>query len=145
MMFGRKKKTPSHIDTLIGSNTVITGDIQFTGGLRVDGRVCGNIIASGSEPHSMLVLSECGLVEGKIKVPHMIINGTVKGPIHADNDLELQGNARIVGDIHYKTVRIHQGAAVEGKMVRQENPQSEKLITLMAPVAEQKKPKESIE
>lgn len=144
-MFGRKKTTPSHIDTLIGSNTVVTGDIQFTGGLRVDGRVCGNISASGGEPHSMLVLSECGLVEGKIKVPYMIINGTVKGPIHADNDLELQGNARIIGDIHYKTVRIHHGAAVEGKMVRQENPQSEKLITLMAPVAEQKKPKESVE
>lgn len=144
-MFGRKKKTPSHIDTLIGSNTVINGDIQFTGGLRIDGRVCGNVIASESEPHSMLVLSERGLVEGKIKVPYIIINGTVKGPIHADNDLELQANARIVGDIHYKTVRIHQGAAVEGKMVHQENPQSEKLITFIAPVAEQKKPKESIE
>lgn len=144
-MFGQKKKTTSHIDTLIGSNTVVTGDIQFTGGLRVDGRVCGNIIASGNEPYSMLVLSECSLVEGKIKVPHMIINGTVKGPIHADNDLELQANARIVGDIHYKTIKIHQGAAVEGKMVRQENPQSEKLITLMTPVTEQKKPKESME
>lgn len=145
-MFGRKKKPLGQIDTLVGANTVITGDIQFSGGLRVDGRVCGNILATGDEPHAMLVLSEQGVIEGKIKVPHLIINGMVKGPVHADQDIELQPNARIIGDIHYKTVKIHEGAAVEGKMIRQESLQTEKLITLMAPPAvEQNKSTENPE
>ncbi len=144
-MFGRKNKIFSDIDTLIGANTVITGDIQFAGGLRVDGRICGNIVAAGSKPHPMLVLSERGVIEGKIKVPYMIINGTVKGPIHADESLELQPGARISGDIHYKTIKIHQGAAVEGKMVRQETPQPEKLITFVAPDVEQNKQRENTE
>ncbi len=141
-MFGRKNRVLSHIDTLIGSNTVITGDIQFTGGLRVDGRVCGNIIATGNEQHSILVLSEQGAIEGKIKVPYTIINGTVTGPIHADQNVELQSSARIIGDIHYKTIKIHQGAAVEGKMFHHGGTQPEKLITFVASATEQKEPKE---
>lgn len=144
-MFGRKHKTVSDIDTLIGSGTVITGDIQFSGGLRVDGRVCGNIASDSSKPHSLLVLSEQGVVEGKIKVPYIVINGTVRGPIHSDESLELQPAAKITGDLFYKTVKIHQGAVVEGKMVRHEVPQPEKLITYVAPVEEIKGRNESAE
>jgi len=129
-MFGRKNKAVSHIDTLIGSNTAITGDIHFSGGLRVDGRVSGSILAAG-ESLSMLVLSEQSVIEGKVKVTHMV-----------EQELELQPNARIIGDIHYRSVKIHQGASVEGKMIRIEA-QPEKLITLMAPATQpQKKIKE---
>ncbi|MCC6916708.1 polymer-forming cytoskeletal protein [Nitrosomonas sp.] len=137
-MFGRKHKTVSDIDTLIGSDAVITGDIQFSGGLRVDGRICGNIAAAGGKPHSLLVLSEQGIVEGKIKVPYVVINGTVRGPIHSAENLELQPAAKITGDIFYKTIKIHQGAVVEGKMVCNETSQPEKLITYVAPVEETK-------
>lgn len=140
-MFGRKNKAVSHIDTLIGSNTTISGDIQFTGGLRVDGRICGSVVAVGESP-SMLVLSEQGIIEGKVKVTHMVVNGTVKGPIYVEQELELQPRARIMGDIHYQSVKIHQGASVEGKMIRIETIQPEKLITLMAPASSQKKIKE---
>lgn len=142
-MFGRKNKAVSHIDTLIGSNTAITGDIQFAGGLRVDGRVSGSVVAAG-ESLSMLVLSEQGVIEGKVKVTHMVVNGTVKGPIYVEQELELQSKAKIMGDIHYRSLKIHQGALVEGKMTRIEA-QPEKLITLMAPTQPQKRIKEESE
>ncbi|MBK6617511.1 MAG: polymer-forming cytoskeletal protein [Nitrosomonas sp.] len=140
-MFWQKNKAISHIDTLIGSNTAIAGDIHFAGGLRVDGRVCGSVVAEG-ESLSMLVLSEQGVIEGKVKVTHMVVNGTVKGPIYVEQELELQSHARIMGDIHYRSVKIHQGASVEGKMIRIEGVQSEKLVTLIAPPQQQKKTKE---
>lgn len=137
-MFGKKRRVVSDIDTLIGENTVITGDIQFAGGLRVDGRISGSIMAAGNTQHSLLVLSEQGVIEGKIKVPYLVINGIVKGPIHSDESLELQPSAKITGDIYYKTIKIHQGAVVEGKMVCHENSQPEKLITYVASAEEQK-------
>ncbi|MDF0677996.1 MAG: polymer-forming cytoskeletal protein [Nitrosomonas sp.] len=114
-MFGRKHKIVSDIDTLIGEGTVITGDIHFSGGLRVDGRICGSIVSANGKQHSLLVLSEQGMIEGKIKVPYIVINGTVRGPIHCDESLELQPAATISGRIFYKTIKIHQGAVIEGK------------------------------
>lgn len=107
----------------------------------MDGRVCGSVVAEG-ESLSMLVLSEQGVIEGKVKVTHMVVNGTVKGPIYVEQELELQSHARIMGDIHYRSVKIHQGASVEGKMIRIEGVQSEKLVTLIAPPQQQKKTKE---
>lgn len=136
-MFGRKNKILGEIDTLIGANTVITGDIQFSGGLRVDGRVCGSITVTGNKKNAVLILSSQGSIEGKVRVPHIVIDGTVDGPIHADENLELQSGAKITGDIHYKTIKMHQGATVEGKMVRLESSQPEKLITFVANPSEQ--------
>lgn len=143
-MFGRKHKIVSDINTLIGEGTVITGDIHFSGGLRVDGRICGSIVSANGKQHSLLVLSEQGMIEGKIKVPYIVINGTVRGPIHCDESLELQPAAKISGDIFYKTIKIHQGAVIEGKMVRTETSQPE-LITYVASAEESKGQQESTE
>lgn len=137
-MFGRKKKNQlhNHIDTLIGVNTNITGDISFSGGLRIDGHITGNIIAADDE-HSTLVLSDEGRIEGEIKVANIVINGTVTGPIHARGYLELQAKAKVYGDIHYGSLEIQLGASVEGKMIHQNKLESgnkqlsEKKITLI--------------
>lgn len=118
-MFGKKKKTKfsSHIDTLIGSNTQIKGDISFTGGLRIDGCINGNVIAEDEE-HSTLVLSNAGQINGKIQVANVIINGIVSGPIMATKYLELQSNAQIHGDVYYEVIEVQLGASVDGKMIR---------------------------
>lgn len=137
-MFGRKKKNQlhNHIDTLIGVNTNITGDISFSGGLRIDGHITGNIIAADDE-HSTLVLSDEGRIEGEIKVANIVINGTVTGPIHARGYLELQAKAKVYGDIHYGSLEIQLGASVEGKMIHQDKLESgnkqlsDKKITLI--------------
>ncbi len=142
-MFGRKKKNQlhHHIDTLIGANTKITGDIHFTGGLRIDGHITGNIFATDDE-HSTLVLSNEGSIKGNIKATNVVINGAVTGLIDAQEYLELQEKAKVYGDVQYGSLEIRLGASVAGKMIHQhpldiEDVQnSEKMITL-APATDQ--------
>jgi len=116
----RKRSTPQkRIDSLIGAGTVVSGDVTFTGGLRIDGRVQGNVVAANGEP-STLVISEQAKIDGEIRVSHMVINGTVNGPLVANDYLELQPKARIVGDVTYKTLEMHVGAVVQGRLIHAE-------------------------
>lgn len=131
-MFGNKSTKPSPIDSLIGSGSTISGDVQFTGGLRIDGCVRGNIKAVGDKPGT-LVLSEMAKVEGEIEVGHIVINGTVAGPVRATQYLELLPKARVTGDVTYKTIEIHVGAIVMGRMVHIDDAKlGDKIIELKA-------------
>lgn len=112
-MLGRKSK--STIDSLIGISTSIEGNVRFEGGLRIDGKVKGNVIADGEEP-SMLVISEHAKVEGEVRVAHLVVNGEIVGPVHSSELLELQPKARITGDVYYKALEMHGGALVAGKL-----------------------------
>jgi cytoskeletal protein CcmA (bactofilin family) len=115
-MFSKNRnKAASRIDTLIGAETRVEGDIHFTGGLRVDGSVRGNV--TESESPGTLVLSENGRIEGAIKVSQVVINGQVTGPVSALQFIELQAKSRVVGDVSYKSLEMHTGAVVEGKLV----------------------------
>lgn len=115
-MFGKKVNKPQNrIDSLIGAGTVIEGNINFTGGLRVDGEVRGNVIAAGDKP-STLVVSEQARIDGEIHVSHLVVNGTINGPVHAAEFLELQARSRVKGDVHYNTLEMHLGAVVEGRL-----------------------------
>ncbi|MBL8488582.1 MAG: polymer-forming cytoskeletal protein [Rhodocyclaceae bacterium] len=118
-MFLKKANKPqSRIDSLIGAGTRITGDIAFSGGLRVDGEVHGNVRAAGDGP-STLVISEHARIEGEVAVSHVVVNGTVVGPIASSEFLELQPKARVTGDVEYNTIEIHLGAIVQGRLVHQ--------------------------
>ena len=104
------------IDTLIGSGSVLQGDLEFTGGLRVDGHIKGHVSAQDSS-NGTLVLSESGVIEGNINVPHLIVNGTVNGNIVSNEHVELQANAKVTGDIRYKAVEMQLGAVLNGALV----------------------------
>lgn len=121
MFFGKNKrsKPQNRIDSLIGVGTKIEGNITFSGGLRVDGMIKGNVNEADDQP-STLVLSEQARVEGVICVSHVVINGTVVGPVQAHEYVELQSKSRVTGDVFYKTLEMHVGAIVEGKLVHRE-------------------------
>lgn len=128
MFFGNKKgKLQNRIDSLIGSGTRIEGDVIFGGGLRVDGQIKGNVVADGDKSGT-LVLSEHARVEGAIEVSHVVINGTVVGPVRATEYVELQAKSRVSGDVYYKTLEMHLGAVVEGKMVHQQAADAEPVV-----------------
>jgi cytoskeletal protein CcmA (bactofilin family) len=112
-MFGKKKQPP--IKSLIAQGTTIEGNLKFMDGLRIDGAVTGNIHAV-EDSASILVISESATVTGAIHADHVIINGRVIGPVYASELLELQPKARIDGDISYKALEMHQGAAVFGQL-----------------------------
>ena len=120
-MFGKKHSKPqSRIDSLIGAGTAIEGDLNFSGGMRIDGVVNGNVVAIAGKP-STLVLSEHARVNGEINVTHLVINGTTNGPVCASEYLELQSKAKVNGDVHYKTLEIQLGAIVEGRLIHSNN------------------------
>ncbi|TAK90487.1 MAG: polymer-forming cytoskeletal protein [Burkholderiaceae bacterium] len=104
------------IECLIGATTIIQGDIHFQGGLRIDGVVKGNVIAEPGAP-SMLVLTEHARIEGEVHAAHLIVNGTLVGPVQAYELLELQPKARVEGDVIYKALEMHHGAVVSGRLV----------------------------
>ena len=101
------------------------------GGLRIDGRVKGNVLASDDQP-STLVLSERARVEGEIRVSHAVINGTVVGPVYGTQYVELQSKCKVSGDVHYRTLEIQLGAVVQGRLVHQEEASGQSEIPLGA-------------
>jgi cytoskeletal protein CcmA (bactofilin family) len=116
-MFGSKSSKPQNrIDSLIGAGTRVEGNVIFSGGLRIDGEVKGDVIAASGQP-STVVVSEQARIEGEVRVTHMVVNGTIDGPVHVSDFLELQPKSRITGDIHYSSLEIHLGAVVEGRLV----------------------------
>jgi cytoskeletal protein CcmA (bactofilin family) len=114
-MFGKKPTPQKRIDSLIGAGTTVRGDIVFEGGLRIDGHVIGNVTAVEGKP-STLVVSEQARVDGPVAVTHVVVNGQVNGPVRAADYLELQPKARIVGDVSYRTLEMHVGAVINGRL-----------------------------
>ena len=116
MFFKKSNRIQNSIDTLIGAETNIIGDINFSGGLRVDGAIRGNVIEPNASP-STLILSEHGRIEGAVTASKIVINGKVVGPVKAAQFIELQAKAHITGDVYYKSLEMHTGAVIEGKLV----------------------------
>jgi len=107
-------------DTLIAEGTVITGNIVFAGVLYLDGRVNGNLLGEeGSD--ARLFVSARGHIEGQVRAPRVVVNGEIRGDIHAEEELILEPQARVHGDVHYKTLQMQVGAQVNGKLVHREH------------------------
>ena len=128
-MFARNNK--STIDSLIGTATRIDGDVNFKGGLRIDGHVKGNVTAEAGTA-SMLVISEQARIEGEVRCAHLIVNGEINGPLHSSELLELQPKARINGDVSYKMLEMHGGAVVSGKLAHDQG--NEPVLKLATPL-----------
>lgn len=115
-MFAKKdeQKNAGRV-SLIGPGTVIEGNIRFSGGLRIEGEIRGNVeVAEGGS--GTLFLSEQARIEGRVEVSHFVSSGTVVGPVTVSESLELQPTARIEGDVDYSMIEMHQGAVIEGKL-----------------------------
>lgn len=113
-----QEKPCNTIDTLIGAKADIKGDITFSGGLRIDGKIRGNITAKG-DTNSTLVLSENASIVGNVTAPHIISNGSIKGNVRASESIELQPKADVAGDVYYKIIEMALGAAINGNLVRE--------------------------
>jgi cytoskeletal protein CcmA (bactofilin family) len=122
-MFGSERRgnhSMAAITTLVAEGTTIRGDIEFTGGLHMDGAVEGSITAQGEK--AVLTLSNKGRVEGEIRAPNAVINGMVKGDIIVSERLELAAQARVDGNVYYKVLEMAAGAQLNGKMIYQAEP-----------------------
>lgn len=128
-MFNKASKPSGKIDSLIGAGTAIEGDIVFSGGLRVDGEVKGSVRATGNHPGT-LVVSEQARIDGEVNVAHLVVNGTINGPVRSDGFLELQPKARVTGDVQYNAIEMHLGAIVQGRLVHDMDASDTKSVEL---------------
>ena len=118
-MFGIKKAFSSaRIDTLIGQGTEINGDLVFSGGLHVDGKINGNVIAEEGST-AILILSEFGRIEGEVKVPNMVLNGEIVGDVYGSIRVELAPKSRVKGSVYYNLIEMAIGAEVNGGLVHE--------------------------
>ncbi|UCC15524.1 MAG: polymer-forming cytoskeletal protein [Gammaproteobacteria bacterium] len=113
-MFGKSGKTRTEITTLVGAGTRIFGDIEFEGGLHLDGQVHGNI--RGVEGATLTVGSG-GLVDGGVEVDKVVLNGTVQGDVVASTRVELGASARVIGNVVYQVIEMASGAEVNGSLI----------------------------
>jgi cytoskeletal protein CcmA (bactofilin family) len=120
-MFKPKPNKKAEIDTLIGAKTRVNGDVEFVGGLHLDGHINGNV---KSEPGSgaTLSVSEQGCIEGSVMVTNIVLNGIVKGDIEAGDRIEMGPKARVLGSVHYTTIETAVGAQINGKLVHRAKP-----------------------
>jgi cytoskeletal protein CcmA (bactofilin family) len=117
-MLGRKQRRHTVVDTLVGANTRISGDLHFTGGCHVDGTVNGSVTAD-PDSKSALSISEEGNVDGGVTVPYVVLNGIVRGDVFANQRVELGPTARVIGNVYYNLIEMAIGAEINGKLVHQ--------------------------
>jgi len=115
-MWGKPNSKVSKIETLIGNTIVIRGDLIFSGGLHIDGKIIGNVIAEDGS-NSMLVLSDHGSIEGEVRVPYVVLNGEVVGDVYAAERIELSSKAQVNGNVFYNLLEMALGAQVNGNLV----------------------------
>jgi len=115
-MFKRKQNKNAKIDTLIGAKTRINGDVEFSGGLHLDGYINGNVKGEPAAD-TFLSVSEQGGIEGSVIAPNVILNGIVKGDIEAANRVELGAKARVLGNVQYTVIETAVGAQINGKLI----------------------------
>ncbi len=117
-MFGRKQRKHSVIDTLIGPNSRVNGDLHFEGGCHIDGTVKGSV-SSDPDTNSAVSISEDGGVEGGVTVSYIVLNGIVRGDVYANQRVELGSTARVIGNVYYNLIEMAIGAEINGKLVHQ--------------------------
>lgn len=117
-MFGKKQRRHTVVETLVGSNSKLHGDLHFRGGCHIDGVVKGNVSAD-PDTDSALSISDAGHVDGGVTVPYVILNGIVKGDVFASQRVELGATARVIGNVYYNLIQMAEGAEINGKLVHQ--------------------------
>lgn len=117
---GPKSASSTGVDTLIGRQTEVLGDIVFAGGLHVDGRIRGRVVAEAGKAASLSV-SESGVIEGDVRVPIILLNGTIVGDVQASERVALASKAKVTGSVFYKIIEMEGGALVNGQLVHEAN------------------------
>lgn len=127
-MFGDKSRSTRNgsnaVETLIGPRVVIHGDISFSGGLYVEGKIIGKVVADDGQP-AVLTVAEKGCVEGEVRVPVAVICGELHGDVFSSERIELAAKARVRGNIHYKMVEMSAGAMITGRLIHADTPMAQ--------------------
>lgn len=116
MFKSKPMQADGQVDTLIGAQVVIHGDLHFSGGLYVEGRIVGKVIAQDGQ-RATITLAEQGSIEGEVRAPVVILNGRLDGDVYASERVELAAKARVQGNVHYQVVEMLAGSVLTGRLI----------------------------
>lgn len=109
-MFKNKKSLiENKLDTVIGSDTRIEGDINSSETIKIDGKLIGDI-----EGKSQVIIGELGLVQGNINAKNVAISGKVEGNIICNNLIEIKSSGKVLGDIETINLVVEDGGVING-------------------------------
>lgn len=104
-MFGKKQPK---LETIVGHESVVTGELSVKGTIRIDGSVEGDVRAD------WVVVGETGRIKGNVRSRGMVVGGVVEGTIDADEIVDLKSKASVTGEIRTSKLAMSEGAAFEG-------------------------------
>jgi len=116
-MFNRDARVPGRIDMLIGASAKIHGDVEFSGGLHIEGHVFGAVRAYGAGESSVSV-GEGGVIDRGVVATHVVVNGIVRGDVQATGKVALGPRAQVLGNVQYGTIESAAGARIAGRLVQ---------------------------
>ncbi len=137
---GNSRSKSAKVETLIGENTELVGNVHFSGGLHLDGVVKGNVIAE-DDTNSVAIVSERGFIEGDVRVPRLLLNGRVNGDVYASERVELHRHARVNGNVYYNMLEMAMGAEINGNLVHRK-PGEKRLLEDKSVMAKKTEPKD---
>jgi cytoskeletal protein CcmA (bactofilin family) len=95
--------------SVIGAGLKITGDVESSGVIKVEGTVEGNIRGA-----RQLLLGKGGTIRGDLHANEIVLAGTVVGTVSASDRVEIQGSSAVHGDIYTKSIVVLEGAVING-------------------------------
>ncbi len=111
----RQRRPEATSVSVIGPDLIVTGNLETTGELQIDGDVQGDVYAS------RIVISEQARVVGELVADEIVVGGMVQGSIRG-NSVTFQTASRVEGEVYHRKLAIEQGAYFEGKSRRSEDP-----------------------
>ena len=119
----QKKEAETNFDVIIGPNSIIKGDIESEGSIRIDGRIIGSIKSLGN-----IIISENAYVKGDIQSFNADIYGKCEGNVHVKGKINIHQNSSLMGDIIAKSFNTKEGSMFKGNCVV--DPTEELVITI---------------
>ena len=110
---------PMHdrVEAFLGPNVKVRGDVSFSGGLRIDGHITGDVSVAGVEAGT-LTIGDGGYVEVNVRVSHLVVYGRINGTVHATGLVDVRTNGLVLGDVHYGSLEMAAGAVIRGRLIR---------------------------
>jgi len=103
------KKSKDEINAFLGRDTEFEGKLSFTGAVRIDGKLSGEIFSNGT-----LIVGESAVIKAQIHIADMVISGEVHGDIFAEKKIEITVPGKLFGNIKTPKLVLEEGVIFEG-------------------------------
>lgn len=106
------EQTNVRVNSIIGSDMIVEGNIRAKETVRVEGYVNGNVETEGS-----LIISATGKVKGNIKGSSVVVGGVLEGDLTSLGKTEVISTGKVIGNMHTKSLIVDENAVFQGQCI----------------------------